>query len=117
MPIDLDMATSTKSAKATTGASKQLSKTRRTAGSQSRAVTREVEAGSTVDCAHCGERVKFQAKMRNRQVICNVYLKGVWNRVEHYHSDCYEAAGSPHGEAAAAPERRGAGASSTAKTA
>jgi hypothetical protein len=65
---------------------------------KSRAVLRDVEAGSTVDCSHCGERVKFQAKMRNRQVICNVYVRGVWDRVDHYHSECYEVAGKPHGE-------------------
>lgn len=64
----------------------------------SRAVIRDVEAGSTVDCAFCGERVKFQAKVRNRQVICNVYVKGHWDRVEHFHADCYERAGNPHGE-------------------
>jgi len=64
----------------------------------SRAVIRDVEAGSTVDCAFCGERVKFQAKMRNRQVICNVYVRGQWDRVEHFHADCYTEAGKPHGE-------------------
>lgn len=64
---------------------------------KSRAVLRDVEAGSTVDCSFCGERVKFQAKVRNRQVIANVYANGVWNRVEHFHSDCYEPAGEPHG--------------------
>ncbi|MBS1837943.1 MAG: hypothetical protein JST64_09620 [Actinobacteria bacterium] len=64
---------------------------------RSRAVLRDVEPGSTVDCAHCGERVKFQAKVRHRQVICNVYVKGVWNRVEHFHSECYSLAGEPHG--------------------
>jgi hypothetical protein len=64
----------------------------------SRAVIRDVEAGSTVDCALCGERVKFQAKMRNRQVICNVYEDGRWNRVEHFHAECYAAANNPHGE-------------------
>jgi hypothetical protein len=65
---------------------------------QSRAVVRDVEAGSSVDCIHCGERVKFQAKVRNKQVICNVYIKGTWDRVEHYHAECYELAGSPFGE-------------------
>lgn len=63
----------------------------------SRAVLRDVEPGSTVDCAHCGERVKFQAKVRHRQVICNVYIKGIWDRVEHFHADCYTVAGEPHG--------------------
>jgi hypothetical protein len=65
---------------------------------KSRAVLRDVEAGSSVDCAHCGERVKFQAKQRNRQVIANVYVKGVWDRVEHFHAACYDLAGKPHGE-------------------
>lgn len=64
----------------------------------SRAVIRDVEAGSTVDCAFCGERVKFQAKVRNRQVICNVYVSGHWDRVEHFHAECYTTAGHPHGE-------------------
>ena len=79
---------STASAKASTRARKWTS----------RAVIRDVEAGSTVDCALCGERVKFQAKMRNRQVICNVYEDGRWNRVEHFHADCYSAADNPHGD-------------------
>jgi hypothetical protein len=64
---------------------------------KSRAVLRDVEPGSTVECALCGERVKFQAKVRHRQVICNVYVRGTWDRVEHFHSECYEQAGEPHG--------------------
>ncbi|MFZ4519938.1 MAG: hypothetical protein ACOYOP_16225 [Microthrixaceae bacterium] len=69
----------------------------------SRAVLRDVEPGSSVDCAHCGERVKFQAKVRHRQVICNVYVDGRWDRVEHFHSDCYEVAGQPHGDVDTTP--------------
>jgi hypothetical protein len=65
----------------------------------SRAVMRTIEAGSSAECAGCGERVKFQAKVRLQQVICNVYVDGRWDRVEHYHADCYERAGEPHGEA------------------
>ena len=64
----------------------------------SRAVLRDVEPGSTVECAHCGERVKFQARMRHKQVICNVYVRGRWDRVEHYHFECYGEAGEPYGE-------------------
>jgi hypothetical protein len=78
--------------------SKKQKKTSPASTWTSRAVIRDVEAGSSVDCAHCGERVKFQAKMRNRQVICNVYVGGQWDRVEHFHADCYTAAGKPHGE-------------------
>jgi hypothetical protein len=64
---------------------------------KSRAVLRLIEPGCSVDCAHCGERVKFQARLRLQQVICNVYEKNVWVRVEHFHSACYELAGSPYG--------------------
>lgn len=63
----------------------------------SRAVARPIEAGSYVDCRHCGERVKFQAKVRASQVICNVYVKDRWDRVEHYHEVCYAEAGEPYG--------------------
>lgn len=73
---------------------------------KSRAVLRDVEPGSTVDCVHCGERVKFQAKVRNRQVICNVYVDGQWDRVEHYHADCYPLAGEPYGDVDTTPVPR-----------
>lgn len=47
---------------------------------------------------HCDQRVKFQAKMRHQQVICNVYEKNKWIRVEHYHADCYKEAKQPFGK-------------------
>lgn len=72
----------------------------------SRAVLRDVEPGSTVECALCGERVKFQAKMRHKQVICNVYVGKRWDRVEHYHAQCYTEAGEPHGEVDTTPPVR-----------
>jgi hypothetical protein len=87
------MATSTKRASGSTA-----KKSSRPPKWTSRAVIRDVEAGSSVDCAFCGERVKFQAKVRNRQTICNVYENGQWDRVEHFHSECYEKAGNPHGD-------------------
>ncbi len=64
---------------------------------------RDVEPGSTVDCTLCGERVKFQAKVRHKQVICNVYEQGRWSRVEHFHAGCYEQAGEPHGDVDRSP--------------
>ncbi|MEM9650947.1 MAG: hypothetical protein AAGA65_02555 [Actinomycetota bacterium] len=67
---------------------------------ESRAVIKLIEAGSAAECPHCGERVKFRARHRDQQVICNVYENGVWKRVEQYHLDCYLDAGSPHGDAA-----------------
>lgn len=96
-PVDhLCMATST-TPRPDSGTSPARSTARKTKSSSkrlSRAVVRDVEAGSQVDCPHCGERVKFQAKMRNKQVICNIYVRGQWNRVEHYHLACYLEAGS-----------------------
>jgi len=65
----------------------------------SRAVRRPVEPGSSAACAHCGALVKFVARAQLRQVIANVYVDGNWLRVEHFHADCYERAGSPYGEA------------------
>ena len=66
----------------------------------SRAVSRPIEAGNSAVCAACGEPVKFVARARGQQVIANVYEKGVWDRVEHYHLECYHDAGEPYGSAA-----------------
>lgn len=74
---------------------KSLADTRSSLGS--RAVLRDIPAGQYIDCPHCGNRVKFEAKSRARQVICNVYVRGTWNRVDHFHEACYDAAGHPHG--------------------
>jgi len=68
---------------------------------KSRAVDRVVEPGNSAVCAHCGSPVKFMARTQARQVIANVYVNGTWDRVEHFHSDCYAEAGSPYGEPAA----------------
>ncbi len=64
---------------------------------QSRAVIRSIDAGNSAYCAHCDELIKFRAKVRAQQVICNVYVKGKWDRVEHFHLECYTLAGSPFG--------------------
>lgn len=85
---------------ATGTTSKKTAKTKK----KSRAVLREVEPGSAVECSHCGERVKFQAKMRHKQVICNIYVSGKWDRVEHYHEDCYDQAKEPFGEVDRTPQ-------------
>ena len=64
----------------------------------SRAVLRRVEAGSTAMCSTCGQMVKFAAKEARTQVIANVYVDGRWARVEHFHAECYQEAGSPYGQ-------------------
>jgi hypothetical protein len=65
----------------------------------SRAVLRRVEAGNLALCATCGEQVKFAAKQNRQQVICNVYVDAKWDRVEHFHPECYAEAGEPFGPA------------------
>ncbi|HET9690914.1 MAG TPA: hypothetical protein VFP61_07155 [Acidimicrobiales bacterium] len=64
----------------------------------SRAADRPIDPGNDAACAHCGERVKFVARLHSRQVIANVYVEERWQRVEHFHADCYERAGAPYGE-------------------
>ena len=64
----------------------------------SRAVVRPVDPGNSASCAHCGALAgKFVARAQLRQVIANVYSDGAWERVEHYHEDCYDEAGQPYG--------------------
>jgi hypothetical protein len=64
---------------------------------KSRAVERPVEPGNSAMCALCGAPVKFVARAQLRQVIANVYVDGSWDRVEHYHAECYVQAGQPYG--------------------
>ena len=64
----------------------------------SRAVLRTIEAGSSAMCVTCDEQVKFKAKVKMHQVICNVYVNGKWDRVEHYHLECYDKVGQPYGQ-------------------
>ena len=63
----------------------------------SRAARRSVDAGNSAYCAHCGELIKFRAKIRAYQIICNIYVKNKWDRVEHYHEECYDKADAPFG--------------------
>lgn len=64
----------------------------------SRAVERPIEAGNSAVCVHCHEPVKFVARAHLRQVIANVYVDGSWDRVEHFHAECYRAADRPYGD-------------------
>jgi hypothetical protein len=63
----------------------------------SRAVLRPVDPGNNASCAWCGAPVKFVARAQLRQVIANVYRDGTWERVEHFHAECYDEAGQPYG--------------------
>lgn len=58
---------------------------------------RYIEAGNSAMCASCGAAVQFKARVKTQQVICNVYVDGRWDRVEHFHRDCYDIAEQPYG--------------------
>jgi hypothetical protein len=82
-------------------ASKQSASTKTAAKTSqkraSRAVIRTIDAGNSAYCSHCDELIKFRAKIRAQQVICNVYVKNKWDRVEHFHAECYGLAEEPFG--------------------
>lgn len=67
-----------------------------------RAVERAVQPGNSGVCERCDEVIRYQARLKARWVLCNVYEDSsrgrVWDRLEHFHPDCYAAAGAPHGE-------------------
>jgi hypothetical protein len=71
----------------------------------SRAVVRRIEPGNLAVCQHCAQQVKFAAKVHKMQIIANVYVDGRWNRVEHFHEECYGEAATPYGEPAEQPAR------------
>lgn len=75
-----------------------------------RAVLRLIKGQPNIDwpkCVACDQFVKFEspqtlkARIRNgepahtHQVIANIYVDGVWDRVEHWHQACFEGAGCP----------------------
>ena len=64
----------------------------------SRAVIRRIEPGNMAVCSHCNQPVKFAAKLHKMQVIANVYVDGRWDRVEHFHDECYAVGGAPYGD-------------------
>jgi len=66
---------------------------------ESRATLRLIEAGSSADCPFCNEQVSYKARLREMQVICNVYEDNVWQRVEQFHQQCYKDAKNPYGKA------------------
>lgn len=56
----------------------------------SRAVLRLVEVGSVIRCNGCGEQIKYRARgAKPKKVVCNIYRRGKWQRVEHYHPECF----------------------------
>ena len=69
--------------------------------------TKQLNGDYWPHCPHCDKPVKFLAEASLRspkyagltryQIICNVFVREVWDRVEHYHEACYKSAGEPHG--------------------
>ena len=49
------------------------------------------------DCVICETQIRYAAKTKPRQVIANVYQDEKWQRVEHFHDECYLVANSPYG--------------------
>lgn len=93
------MATATKAKpRASTATRRKAKRATKAKTWKSRAVLRRIEAGSSVTCTGCEDHIKFSAKDRANQVICNVYRKGVWIRVEHFHEACYAEAKYPYGK-------------------
>lgn len=72
-----------------------------------RAVLRLVQTGMDNICTGCHRSITWRAATQRREVICNVYKRGHWDRVEHFHADCYVAAGEPHGPADASKVTHG----------
>lgn len=59
-------------------------------------------------CNGCKKYFVWRAKKKQHVVVANVYkrprgAKPRWDRVELWHPDCYEDAGSPHGDLLSVP--------------
>jgi len=42
------------------------------------------------ECSGCGERIIYRAKEKPKVVTCNVYVRGKWDRIEHFHPEHYK---------------------------
>lgn len=64
-----------------------------------RAVAIKTTPGVYEWCAGCASQIRFQPwrGTRPHHICANVYRRGTWDRVEHWHPTCYRQAGHPHG--------------------
>lgn len=53
--------------------------------------------GQQHECCGCDDKIKFQARVRNKIVYANVYEGERWDRLETFHPPCYLRAGQPYG--------------------
>lgn len=71
-----------------------------------RAVSRVINPGEGTPCVACELPALFRARLKLKRIVCNVYVKGRWDRVEVWHPTCYAEAGHPHGEPDVSAELR-----------
>lgn len=64
---------------------------------QTRVVSKPCTAGDFIVCRRCGAEIKYRARTKDREVLCNVYENGAWDRLERFHPACYVGAGEPYG--------------------
>jgi len=79
----------------------------------SRAVTMIMRYNDLQECVSCGENITFLQATSNIWVVANVYVDcdhsdpvcrlclgygRRWDRIEHWHEDCYGNAGKPYGD-------------------
>ena len=84
----------------------------------SRAVVMKISDDQMDDCARCS--VSITSDTDRRWVVANVYedccliptckkCHGTtrrWDRLEHWHEDCYDLSGQPYGEPSVPPKKR-----------
>ncbi len=68
-----------------------------TAKPGTRAVSSRIEPYNNIRCHACDGLLTFRARHKHHQIIANVYQDDKWDRVEHWHPDCYQTADQPHG--------------------
>ena len=80
----------------------------------SRAILRDRHIDLTLAswCEGCGRilnhsRSPRAVKFAQPLVVCNVYVDGVWDRMEVWHLNCYETAGLPYGPVIDEGRRKG----------
>lgn len=62
-----------------------------------RVVERPAVGGQMQTCDHCGEKIKFVARLRKKILYANIYEGDRWDRLEYFHPACYLKMGAPYG--------------------
>lgn len=48
-------------------------------------------------CSYPRHIIISKTRFPIKEIIANVYFEDKWQRVEHFHSDCYDKMGNPYG--------------------